>query len=649
MMRMLLLVCRMSLLLSKPFASAEIVALPHGIVLAGSGKRHVRFWGATVLGPPEREAFIRLGNVRVERSYSRPGIFGGSDDSDNDNDEQQQQGDEDADADAHPADDAQVAGLDDDGWFRSRRRSRGRSRGLLPQQQQRTAAASGSSIYDDGFDGVELTTEEEEHGSFATIIDIAVFRVPAHCAYAPVPEAADGGGGRPVDGCRWEDQGVGGVVSNDSYNNGTDSASLDVGAVNSAGVFWCCNARAVHAGACAHAPPHQQHRLIFTERFAGFRRAINVTSKGGGGVFLGNLEDDMDIRLPESGAWVVLFANCRGDDDDDDDDDDDGRWHDALLSGAVEFESAHGYLPGELVPCLRRDGAFAALYSCLLLWFACQMCDSAGTGTTLPVQGWILLAIGVAWIEAWLRTECYLDWNAAGVLDSYCPPAIVVMGAAKRSVVQCLVLMVSLGWGVTGDGRHLHCLARCDVILLAAAQFASGVGFGMAQVEYARFEQPRPFDAAATIAERAAAGINHDEGLISLAFLLWTAVALAGTIGALRSARQTRKLVRYRNLTVLLLGSYLCAAVAVAIAEAHADADARLVLWVEAASDAMYCSLLVGVSYLWRPSDRAPEHAYYQSPQLPIPPTDVGDDEYDGYELALVSHRPPQYEDDAAP
>ena len=74
-------------------------------------------------------------------------------------------------------------------------------------------------------------------------------------------------------------------------------------------------------------------------------------------------------------------------------------------------------------------------------------------------------------------------------------------------------------------------------------------------------------------------------------------------------------------MTVILVGSYLYAAVAVvvsvAVAEMRVDADPRYALWEEAASDALYLSVLAGNSYLWRPSDRAQEHAY-RSPQLPF-------------------------------
>lgn len=598
MMSMKLLLC--VLRLSGPFASAEIVALPHDVVLPARGWRHVRFLGATVLGPPEREAWISLRNVQVGYRYFFPG---GINDDDNNNNEQG----------GAVADDARVAALDDDGWTRRVQRRRRR---LQQQQQQHRTAANG--LYDDGFDGVELDKDDE--GSTPGSMDIAVFRVPSHCAYAPVP--ADGG--TRDDGCRWEDRGVG--VSVASYNE-TNSAR--------ANVFWCCSSRAVDAGACSNAT-QDRNRLILTDSFAGFRRAVNVTFRWGDFTYLGNLID-VDFRLPEPGAWVVLYANCG--------EDQDGGRQVIAIAGDVEFESDHGYLPGELVPSMRRAVAFAALCSGLLLWFACQMCDNATS--TLPVEWWILLAIGVGWIEAWLRTECYLDWNATGVLDSRCPPTTVVLGAAKRAVAQCLVLMVSLGWGVTGDRLHLRCLARCDIALLGAAQFAAGVGFGMSLVDDARQGQPRPFEAAATIAARAAKGLNYDECLISLAILLWTAVALAGTIVTLRSTNQTRKLQRYRSLTAILIGSYLCAAVAVSIAETHVDVDPRYALWVEAASDALYFSLLAGVSYLWRPSDRASEFAY-QSPQLPLPPPDDDDLEY---ELAVVSHTspPPEEDDDAAP
>lgn len=90
---------------------------------------------------------------------------------------------------------------------------------------------------------------------------------------------------------------------------------------------------------------------------------------------------------------------------------------------------------------------------------------------------------------------------------------------------------------------------------------------------------------------------------------------------------------------MILVGSYLCAAVAVCTSELHVDQDPRCVLWSEAISDALFFSLLVGVSYLWRPSDRAREYSAYHSAQQLPPPADERDDDV-GYELARSRSSP---------
>lgn len=109
-----------------------------------------------------------------------------------------------------------------------------------------------------------------------------------------------------------------------------------------------------------------------------------------------------------------------------------------------------------------------------------------------------------------------------------------------RAVAQCLVLAVSLGWGVVAGGHSLGGRVRCDIILLGLAHFVVGAAFGLSPIrdaENPQPERPRAFEGARTIATKAAMGLNYEEGGISLIFIVWTAVALAGTGEPTKRAR----------------------------------------------------------------------------------------------------------------
>lgn len=251
--------------------------------------------------------------------------------------------------------------------------------------------------------GAGLEEEEEEGGAPPVVVDVALFRVPSRCAYAmAMADGKEDDDDVVDDMCRWEERGVGASVA---PSNGTAAA-----ASASASFFWCCHSRAVEAGACEDASPYR-NRLIYADSFAGFRRAINATSEQWGPIKYRGFFGDSDFLLPDPGAWVVLFANCG--------EEGERGGQDVFLSGDVEFESDHGYLPSEFGPSMRRAVALAALYSCLMSWFACQMCDHAGSSA--PVETWILLAVALGSMEAWLRTKYYLRWNAVGVPDSQAP------------------------------------------------------------------------------------------------------------------------------------------------------------------------------------------------------------------------------------
>jgi Lung seven transmembrane receptor len=439
-----------------------------------------------------------------------------------------------------------------------------------------------------------------------TVLDVAIFRVPAACAYGP-----RGNEGRDGDGCDWPSlAGVGATVT-ERRPQGFDSS------VTTTTTYYCCHWRAIKAGACSNTS-ETRDRLILNGNFTGFHRTVHIPPSSG--EWAGLNVSNGTIRVAETGTWVVAFASCNG-----------GRGlHSALLRGEVVFESDYGYLPAELLPYTVLAVVLAAISGALFAWFLARMRRYASS--RVSVEKWILLTIALAGIEASLQVAGCAVWNQTGYQSYTLAVAVVVAGALKSGVGRCVLLTAALGWGVTKES--LQCLTAAGVVLLGAATVPLEVLVDLDLIHEVRDTRAQTFLGAMRVAADAFPDLSGVETAAYLIFAVWTAAALGWTIWTLWKARQTRKLGRYLRLAAVLLVSALCAAIVGAVAQARIRRDVRYVLLQENAERAIFVAALAGVAVLWRPNESAREYAY--AAQLPTsPPEEEGgyDEGVDGLVL----------------
>jgi len=195
-------------------------------------------------------------------------------------------------------------------------------------------------------------------------VDIVVFHVPDECA-------------RSREGCDWTELGVG---ASDVDGN----------------LRWCCSDDAVALGFCQ--ADRQYGRLIINqEKFQGAQRVLAIPASGH--VERRITDGRMDFAS-EEGRHVMIISNCN----------DFGR--DLQVTGSYEFASKHGYLPGELFGAMYFFAAITVIYFVLFLWYGCSMqCYSE---SRIEVQKWIILSIGLGFLETFFKTGDYFVWNEDG-------------------------------------------------------------------------------------------------------------------------------------------------------------------------------------------------------------------------------------------
>lgn len=422
-----------------------------------------------------------------------------------------------------------------------------------------------------------------------TAVDIAIFPLPSKCA-------------NTRKGCDWVELGVG--------------MRLD-GALR-----WCCSDEALQLGLCTDAENNHGRLMIDQDKFKGSHRFVTVPSEGpmSKKIRFGNVE------VQESATYVVLYANCNT------------RGREIKITGDAVWKSKHGYLPGELFGFMYFYTMITIVYFLLFFWFGALM--QFNEDNRIEIEKWILFAITLGLLEMIFRTGDYFVWNSDGIRSSFIIWIGILAGVLKQGISRCLIVMVSLGWGVVRDSLgtimrtiiivgmvYIGTSSAIDLMLLLAVDNIN---------KFSVSEEQELFDAVEIL--------TFVKAAVDAIMIMWIFDALSNTMAYLENMNQTRKLDRFLKLRCIFLFSVLFSVVWAVfslvdkynddgiIAEEHAWA-------IDAASEINYLFVLIGVAYLWRPNENARQYAYVMELSAGI-----GDDN----ELELTGNVPSALDDDDA-
>mmetsp|Transcript_17940 Transcript_17940/g.19719 ORF Transcript_17940/g.19719 Transcript_17940/m.19719 type:complete len:565 (+) Transcript_17940:178-1872(+) len=407
-------------------------------------------------------------------------------------------------------------------------------------------------------------------------LDIAVFHLPEECASTRA-------------GCDWTELGIG--------------ATSDDGLLR-----YCCSSDAIAMGLCAGT---QYGRLIMNaESFAGKHRLINVPANGEYSNYLkyGRFEE-----TEESGKYVVVFANCN----------DEGRR--VIVEGHTEWKSKHGYLPGDLFGLMYFYAILFLVYFAILLWYGVTM--KMFEDANISIQGWIFGTVCMGTLEVFFRSGDLFVWNEDGSRFWVVFYVGIIIGVLKRGISRCLLVMISLGWGVVRDElgsimKKIHVLGMLYIVISLVQNIMTEVAYSEIQ-RMSQEKEEEIFDIVSIL------GLVIV--LIDFIFYFWIIDSLSATMEYLENMKQTSKLLRYLRLRCILMFSILFAVVwaVFGIVDTYdtglVSQEARWV--VDAAMEMNYLFVLMAVAILWRPQKNAKEYAYVM--ELPAMSAAVNDDDDD--------------------
>jgi len=379
---------------------------------------------------------------------------------------------------------------------------------------------------------------------------------------------------------------------------------------------YCCTEEAVKGGLCQDT---QKGRLIMNpSKFAGQHRLMTIPRSGD---YEGSLQFGKFEQREGNGRYVVVFANCN----------DEGRL--LTVFGKTIWKSRHGYLPGNLFGLMYFLAFLFFIYFAMLLWFGVSM--KMFEDANIPIQNWIFATISMGSLELFFRTGDLFVWNEDGTRFWVAFYVGVTVACLKNGISRCLLVMVSLGWGVIRDDLG-SVMSKITFLggTFTAVSLLHDIMDVVAYTEVQKLseeEEDELFDIVEIL------GIVIV--VLDVIFVIWILDAMNGTMEYLENMNQTSKLLRYLRLRFILLFAILFA-IAYTVFGVVDQVDQGIVdheqEWVLLASIELdYVFVLLGVATLWRPQENAKEYAYVM--ELPVMTDNLDDDAGEGeLELSVV-------------
>jgi hypothetical protein len=239
----------------------------------------------------------------------------------------------------------------------------------------------------------------------------------------------------------------------------------------------------------------------------------------------------------------------------------------------------------------------------------------------IDIQKWIVGTVSLGLLELILKTMDYFEWNIYGVRSEVIMYSWIIIGVLKGAISRCVLVMVSLGWGVVRDtlGDQLIKIVILGIVF-SISSFARDVAevVFVEEIQTWSLEKEEEVYDVFTILTFVVAGID-------CIFYMWILDALNSTMQYLENMNQSNKLKRYLRLRLILLISILFGIVWAVFGIVDASMETAIMddgqewiirgMWL-----VNYSFVLVAIALLWKPDPRAKEFAYVM--ELPS----IGDD-----------------------
>jgi len=345
---------------------------------------------------------------------------------------------------------------------------------------------------------------------------------------------------------------------------------------------FCCGAREKSAGLCT-----EPNTFVLTPPAGKKLEDLNVHSHT-----IRFHEGPLDIRVPlfETGVYILVISNC-------------GSINSGSITGSVVVKNPHGFLPGNEYHKLPFYGWLSIFYTMLAAFW---MYLSVKWWRELSsIQNCISLVIGLGLIESFLWWCFFDDWNDSGTRATPLFFLSLIASVFKSIFSYMLVLVASLGWGVTRPYLDKRVTVRLQGIS-AAYILLDGSRMGILSFQHSH-ALSIPFVVFCLL----------PVSLLNGVIIAWVFTALTNLIATLKSRRQSDKELLFQRLFKMLASAIAVTCVSLlyhlfTLSRSVSDRWHSEWLFTDGIQHLVFLYILSGMIFLWAPSAFSKKFAYSQ-------------------------------------
>jgi hypothetical protein len=303
---------------------------------------------------------------------------------------------------------------------------------------------------------------------------------------------------------------------------------------------------------------------------------------------MNNREGDLKKNVRSTGVYVLVISNC-------------GDLNRATVTGSIVVRNPFGFLPGNEYHKMRFNGWLCLWYIFLgLIWAGLSLQHWKGL---FNIQGCIAGIIMLGCMEAFAWYLFLHSWNGDGERSWFLFGTGVLLSVTKSIFSYVLVLVGSMGWGITrpyldaGDAQRIRWVSAVFIILDFTRRVVTS------------FQHSKQLPVFLVLPCVAAVSLLN--GLL----FYWVMNALTTTISSLKERGQTDKLRLFENLFRVLVATLAIGSTA-QIYDFYNMSKSVDVFWKsqwlfsDAVPHMLFVLVLMAMMFLWAPNKDSQRYAY---------------------------------------
>ncbi|CAE7033721.1 tmem87a [Symbiodinium natans] len=299
---------------------------------------------------------------------------------------------------------------------------------------------------------------------------------------------------------------------------------------------------------------------------------------------------DLPLRVNSTGVYILVFSNC-------------GDFKDGEVSGSVIAKNSYGFLPGNEYYKMPFYGWLSIAYCALAsVW----MCLSLRYWRELfHIQYCIAAVILLGLVEAFLQWRFFMDWNESGLRGRFLFVLAILATVVKSIFSYMLVLVASLGWGVTRP--------YLDQATILKVQ---GLSFLYIVLDFVR-ESALSFRNSHSLSITFVMLCLLPVALLNGIIFYWIFTALSSLIEILAERKQVEKLILFQRLWKILVAALSLASLSLLyqlfdLSRSISQRWHYQWFFADGVSHILFCMVLAAIMFLWAPHTNSQRYAYKQ-------------------------------------